>query len=138
MIFYHGTTLDAAKQIKREGLKKIPDKALQIQALRDFPYVYLLQDYNKAAMFARFRAIYERAPYGKDLSGIPPAGYNVFGIPWKKLTKTRTPKAKPAIVVFDLPASVQSKLKRDPDSQTGMVCQCVIPPQYVRAITEVR
>ena len=59
MIFYHGTTLDAAKQIKREGLKKIPDKALQIQNLKDYPFVYLLPDRRNAALYARFRAEYE-------------------------------------------------------------------------------
>jgi hypothetical protein len=138
MIFYHGTTLDAAKQIQREGLKKIPSRALQIQNLQDYPFVYLLPQLDKAEMYARFRAIYDRAPYGTDMSGIPPAGYNPFVGQWTKTSTTRNPKAKPAVVTIDLPTSFRARLRRDPDSGLGLVCQCTIPPQYVRGIREVR
>jgi hypothetical protein len=137
MIFYHGTTLDAAQKIKQSGLKKIHDNALQIENLRDYPYIYLLPIRHYAEMYARFRATYDRAAYGTDLSGLPLTGYD-FGMSWTKLSKVQNPTAKPAVVTLSLPSSYRAKLKPDPDSGVGLVCQCTIPPQYVRGIREVR
>ena len=98
--------------------------------------IYLNPYFENAEGYAKFRAIYERAPYGADLNGIGPT--RDIGIPWTKLTRKRNPHAKPAVIALDIPAYIQAQLRQDPDSFSGRICECTIPARYVRSISEVR
>ena len=141
MIFYHGTTLKAAEAIKKEGLKPHRETRFRLffpelgREMKDSDgveqeenVVYLVQDPRNAKEFVNFRALYERAPINTKLiwsDGEP------FGI---KNVAERDPDAKPAVVVVDIPNQLASKLDADTQSDYGIVCRCVIPPQYIKAV----
>lgn len=155
MIYYHGTTLEYARAIKREGLKPSPDREFIYQRDSDLLFgdpislsqameyhysatsenagkmtVFLTKKEITARAFASFRAMYERADYGDK-------------VPWShsvkmyKLSRSKDANAVPAIIVFDIPFTFASNII--PDEQTsgyadymqGFKCHCTVPSEYV-------
>jgi hypothetical protein len=145
MIFYHGTTLDAARQIQKQGLIPHRESAYQLvddngDYLRDMPgedkpYIYLQSQEQIAEDYARFRAMYERANYGQLID----TGDASQLAAMEKITRKRNPNAKPALVTFDVPEAMASQFEMDYQNwDGGHVCLCVIPPKYITSVTEVR
>jgi hypothetical protein len=140
VIFYHGTTLESARSIQREGLKPHRENAYRIETngikLRNvpsekLPYIYLTTDQRMAELYADFRTQYAHAPRGAAIDG---------GGIYKpvKLTTKRWPNAKPAIVELDIPQTIVNSFRPDPqEDRGGYTCLCIIPPQYIRSIAEV-
>jgi hypothetical protein len=142
MIFYHGTTLDAARQIQKQGLVPHRETAYDLidaigRKLRDMPgenrpYIYLDIDRDMAQSYAKFRAAYERADYQEPIDG----GMAMRPL---KLAKEKNPNAKPAVISFDVPSTIARKFKLDMQEPRGArVCLCMIPPKYITSVTEVR
>jgi len=143
MIFYHGTTLDAARQIQKQGLVPHRESAYQLvddrgDYLRDMPgedkpYIYLQDNPTIARNYAIFRANYERAHKGEQIE------VDMLLSEMYKTASEQNPNAKPALITFDIPSTIARKLKRDPQNwQGGHVCLCMIPPKYITSVTEVR
>jgi hypothetical protein len=143
MIFYHGTTLDAARQIQKQGLIPHRESAYRLKDLyrgvilrklqgEDKPYIYLQSEKDIAEDYARFRAAYESSAYHAviDMPRLEPM---------VKLARKRNPDAKPALITFDLSEYMSRQFTMDPQNwQGGHVCLCVIPPKYITSVTEVR
>lgn len=138
MIFYHGTTLDAARAIQREGLiphretsfRLVDNRGIKLHDLpnEQKPYIYLTTDLDLARMYALFRTKYERAPYGTPIDG------GKDDKP-RKLSYRVEPNAKPAIVQLDVPQTITRKLVPDPlEDRSGYFCECVIPSSYVQEV----
>jgi hypothetical protein len=140
MIVYHGTTLSAARQIRKIGL--IPHRETAFNTMRsdngwklrdesgntpmeNEPRVYVTRRKDVAEMFAQFRAQYERAKPGEAL----PWG----GLKLIKLGRTQR-KANPAIVELDIPEDIQLETDVQADMFDGLTCQCPIPADYVKAV----
>jgi hypothetical protein len=138
MVVYHGTTMDVAEKIKREGLRPNPDSAFLTTRTDDFrtlgkhDAVYVTTNKLVAKMFALFRAEYERVPEGT-------------AIPWGELSLIKHGReikknAKPAIVKLDLPSNVIPRLEID--EQAGPLHAFKYPgilsPELVKAIEPIK
>lgn len=111
MILWHGTTLDAAKLIARDGLKPDASRAYKqakvgidglILNLRDYEpsgkYVFLAPNKLQAEWFAQYRTQYERLPYGAFVTNPPSDDRDGF----QKLSTEVNPDAKPALLKINL------------------------------------
>ena len=141
MVVYHGTTLENAEMIKREGLRPKPESVFRTTR-SDYDYgtlggqypnkVYITPDPKIAEMFALFRARYEKAKTGEEIK---------WGdIYLKKLSPEIHPTAKPAIVKITLPDSWKSTLEIDYQTEMygGLTHDGPIPPEYVSDVIPVK
>jgi hypothetical protein len=142
LIIYHGTTVQAANKIKKEGL--IPHRESAFDTIRSddgvrlrAPYMpmeteertYVTTKKTIAVMFAQFRTKYERAKPGE-------------AIPWGNIEMIKhsgrqMKTANPAVIQFDIPDSWKDKLEEDVQAISlygALTCLCTIPPQYVRTV----
>lgn len=140
MTFYHGTTLEAAQQIQKQGLiprisryeLQDPDtgELIENRAAETRPYVYLTRDTYVAKQYATFRAAYERAKKGEILDLAP------VSFPVKKIADHVNANAKPAIVKIEVPETIAVNFTQDPQDymETSLVCLCTIPSKYIQRI----
>ena len=140
MRYYHGTTLNAAQQIKREGLKPNREqKAYNLMAItlfgpinlrglpgEDQPVAYVTTDPKMARGYAKFRAQYEMADKGKVIV------HEATGVGFIKLDPSCGCTEKPAVVIFDLPEELISQFQMDlQDFESAFIHYGVIPPEYI-------
>lgn len=132
MLYYHGTIKTAAEAIRREGLRPHREKTYDMMTfyganMRDIdgwkPLVYLAKDKALANMYAHFRAAYEAAPYGTEVSvaGLAPFTKNATAIF----------NDEPVIVTVDLPTELESQVAMDWEETRGFTCSCEIDPAHI-------
>ena len=141
MRYYHGTTMNAAQQIKREGLKPNREaKSYNLMSetwfgppihLRDLPgenlpVVYVTTNSEMARGYAKFRTQYEMVGKGEAVV------HEATGVEFRKLDPSCGCKETPAVVVFDLPEELTDQFHIDiQDFNAAFIHYGVIPPEYI-------
>lgn len=152
MILYHGTTLAHAHSIKQHGLVPHNDHRFHLgvkgffgsySLLEDFDaneLIYLSREIGVAEAYARFRVEYEPAQRG-SLITFNAGGYDegeFTPVQFRKEAESCRCVPVPAIVTFNVPDALYEQLGRDPEYTRGVVCTCVIPPQFIVDVTELK
>ena len=141
MRYYHGTTMNAAQQIKREGLKPNREaKSYNLMRetefgrtirLRDMPgenqpVTYVTTNPEMARGYAKFRTQYEMAGKGEAVV------HATTGAEFRKLDPSCGCKETPAMVVLDLPEELTDQFQMDiQDFNGAFIHYGVIPPEYI-------
>lgn len=137
MLFYHGTTERVSKAIQREGLRPHRETAYKMsddytEDFRKLPgeqaqTIYITENRRWANAFARFRADYEMADNGEAI---------IFGegASFYKKGNSCECKEKPVVIVFDVPENIARKFEYDIQAYEGLVCECILGPEYIKEI----
>jgi hypothetical protein len=145
MTVWHGTTLESANQIAREGLKPDASRAFdQVKSdgldYEGIPlrvteatgkFIFVTADKLQAEWFAQYRTRYEITPVGSFV--VPPL---LFQDGIKKIGGIYRPDAKPALVQFEIPPTFNGQWSYDPELTTEPVarCACKLPAEYVKGV----
>lgn len=138
MLYYHGTTDVAAKQIRRVGLKPHRESAYDMVTIfgddmRTLPgeeenTLYVTADKRWAKGYAVFRTAYEKAKQGEAVV------HPISGVPFFKKGEPCHCKISPVVVVLDVPERISLQLQNDPQDYEAKVCACVIGPEYIKEV----
>lgn len=141
MIFYHGTTVKAAEDIRRNGLKPYPAERMNVVIDSAVGMYNVIRDEHGGAAshitrfrdvawgYAKFRQDYEQA--------LPNTWLKVDGLNRsKKLATTRDIHAEGAVVTFDIPTDYfeDNFVEDEHDWRGCYVSTATIPAKYVSKI----